>query len=294
MGPARAWKESAGDLRARLPGAPTASHPEGLPFVNALMHGSMSVELFCPRGEDRQVPHERDELYVVVGGTAVFERAGMRLPCAGGDVLFVPARMEHRFHDMSDDFTTWVVFWGRIGGEADDSGEIRVGDVDAALIAGQVGSGKTSVAIAIGEILDARGIAHAVIDLDWLCWVGPGISGPRLRALLADNLRSVASRCGAEGVERLVLSRAIADVAEVDTITEALGGRAPQVVVLDVPVATARRRVMDRAIGSVRDSDLAQLSHGLPELEGARIVQNHDRDVQATAQEILEHLGWLR
>jgi len=66
------------------------------------------------------------------------------------------------------------------------------------------------------------------------------------------------------------------------------------VVVHDVPVATARRRVMDRAIGSVRDSDLAQLSHGLPELEGARIVQNHDRDVQATAQEILEHLGWLR
>ena len=35
-----------------------------------------------------------------------------------GDVLFVPARSEHRFEDFSDDLGLWVVFWGPAGGEA--------------------------------------------------------------------------------------------------------------------------------------------------------------------------------
>jgi mannose-6-phosphate isomerase-like protein (cupin superfamily) len=35
-----------------------------------------------------------------------------------GDVLFVPAGVEHRFEDFSDDFVTWVVFYGPEGGEA--------------------------------------------------------------------------------------------------------------------------------------------------------------------------------
>jgi len=32
-------------------------------------------------------------------------------------VLFVPARVEHRFEEFSDDFATWVIFWGPKGGE---------------------------------------------------------------------------------------------------------------------------------------------------------------------------------
>jgi uncharacterized protein YjlB len=34
-----------------------------------------------------------------------------------GDVLFVPARMEHRFEAMSGDFAVWVMFYGPAGGE---------------------------------------------------------------------------------------------------------------------------------------------------------------------------------
>ena len=32
-------------------------------------------------------------------------------------VLFVPAGVEHRFDDFSDDFAAWVVFFGPKGGE---------------------------------------------------------------------------------------------------------------------------------------------------------------------------------
>jgi mannose-6-phosphate isomerase-like protein (cupin superfamily) len=77
----------------------------------------MSVEVFAPRGEDRQQPHEQDELYFVVAGTAALVRGGDRLEVASGDVLFVPAREPHRFEAMSTDFVTWVVFWGPSGGE---------------------------------------------------------------------------------------------------------------------------------------------------------------------------------
>jgi mannose-6-phosphate isomerase-like protein (cupin superfamily) len=34
-----------------------------------------------------------------------------------GDALFVPAGMKHRFENFSDDFATWIMFYGPEGGE---------------------------------------------------------------------------------------------------------------------------------------------------------------------------------
>jgi len=39
---------------------------------------------------------------------------------APGDMLFVPAKMEHRFEDFSADFATWVLFYGPTGGEREN------------------------------------------------------------------------------------------------------------------------------------------------------------------------------
>ncbi len=104
-------------LLARLPGRPTATWPDGEPFVEALRHGSMSVELFAPRGTDHQIPHAQDELYVILSGQAHFEHNGTITEAAAGDVLFVPAGDPHAFLGMSHDFMTWVIFWGPDGGE---------------------------------------------------------------------------------------------------------------------------------------------------------------------------------
>ncbi|MEZ5926832.1 MAG: cupin domain-containing protein [Hyphomicrobiaceae bacterium] len=110
-------KASLGDVLKRIPGARTAVWPNGEPFADALRHGSMSVEVFAPRGEDNQSPHEQDELYLVVSGSANFWHEGGTIPVTAGDVLFVAAGDRHRFSRMSDDFVTWVVFWGPKGGE---------------------------------------------------------------------------------------------------------------------------------------------------------------------------------
>ena len=64
------------EMLGRLPGPQTAEWPGGEPFVEGIRHGSLLVEVFAPRGEDTQTPHEQDELYIVVSGTASFEVRG--------------------------------------------------------------------------------------------------------------------------------------------------------------------------------------------------------------------------
>lgn len=82
-----------------------------------LEHGSLEVEIYAPRGEDLQQPHSRDELYVVISGTGFFRNGNECNPFGPGDLLFVPAGVVHRFEAFSDDFATWVVFYGPEGGE---------------------------------------------------------------------------------------------------------------------------------------------------------------------------------
>ena len=108
---------SLNDLIGQLWDVETDIYPDGEPFVNAVRSGTMSVELFAPRGEDLQQPHEQDELYIVINGTATLDLGDDEIRCAGGDVLFVEAEAKHRFVDMSNDFMTWAVFWGPPGGE---------------------------------------------------------------------------------------------------------------------------------------------------------------------------------
>lgn len=86
-------------------------------FVELLRHGTLSLELYAPRGEDPQQPHAQDELYVVQRGTGTFRRGQEVVAFGPGDVLLVPAGMEHRFESFSEDFLTWVIFWGPQGGE---------------------------------------------------------------------------------------------------------------------------------------------------------------------------------
>jgi mannose-6-phosphate isomerase-like protein (cupin superfamily) len=105
-------KASLNDLLAQLPS------PNGERFVQAMTHGTMSVELYSPLGRDPQQPHAQDELYFVIEGRSEFVRGSDRIHCEAGDVLFVPAGMVHRFEHFSADFKTWVVFWGPKGGEA--------------------------------------------------------------------------------------------------------------------------------------------------------------------------------
>ncbi|RIV17948.1 GNAT family N-acetyltransferase [Fibrisoma montanum] len=86
-------------------------------FATVFTHGTLLVEFYKPDKVDKQQPHDRDEVYVVVAGTGTFVCAGETMPFKPGDLLFVPAGTDHRFEQFSDDFATWVLFYGPVGGE---------------------------------------------------------------------------------------------------------------------------------------------------------------------------------
>ncbi|MBC7827153.1 MAG: cupin domain-containing protein [Chitinophagaceae bacterium] len=95
------------------------------PFTVMMKHGTMSVEYFAPQKTDTQSPHEQDELYVIARGHGQFNRNGEMIEFKAGDVLFVPTGMEHRFENFTDDFATWVIFYGKQGGEENLKLEVR-------------------------------------------------------------------------------------------------------------------------------------------------------------------------
>ena len=93
---------------------------EGKTFLQLFRHGTMSVEIYQPQGHDPQQPHLQDEIYVILSGSGTFQEGAAKYPFEAGDFLFVPAGVEHCFLDFTEDFKTWVIFYGAAGGEAQE------------------------------------------------------------------------------------------------------------------------------------------------------------------------------
>jgi mannose-6-phosphate isomerase-like protein (cupin superfamily) len=87
------------------------------PFLALFKHGTLEIEVYKPDKVDLQQPHTRDEVYIIISGSGEFLNDGVRTMFAVGDFLFVPAGIEHRFENFTDDFSTWVLFYGPEGGE---------------------------------------------------------------------------------------------------------------------------------------------------------------------------------
>lgn len=87
-------------------------------FKEMLKNGSLLVEIYKPDKQDLQNPHEQDELYVIISGSGDFILEDEKFDFQIGDLFFVPAGKEHRFENFTDDFSTWVIFYGPIGGES--------------------------------------------------------------------------------------------------------------------------------------------------------------------------------
>ena len=94
----------------------------GLRAVQLLKHGTMKAYFYEPRGEDKQLRHDQDEVYIVIAGSGTFaigcsEDSLKRISFGPGDAIFTPAGAVHRFEDFTDDVGTWIIMWGPQGGE---------------------------------------------------------------------------------------------------------------------------------------------------------------------------------
>ena len=101
----RKWKVSLAEGFARLPG------PNGERWATMLEAGKIEIEIYAPREKDPQNPHTRDEVYFVMLGSGKF-RNGTSIESFGpGDAIFVPAGVEHRFEEFTDDLVVWALFY---------------------------------------------------------------------------------------------------------------------------------------------------------------------------------------
>lgn len=88
--------------------------PPGRASAETLVHGDIEVRFTAQPTDGMQVPHERDEFYVVASGSGRYRVDGRDYSVGPGDLLFAAARAEHGFFARSADFAEWIVFYGPV------------------------------------------------------------------------------------------------------------------------------------------------------------------------------------
>jgi mannose-6-phosphate isomerase-like protein (cupin superfamily) len=68
------------------------------------------VIVLRPGEEDTQEPHSADELYYVIEGSGFMELGKSKKPVKKGSIIFVPARMRHRFYGNREDLVVLYMF----------------------------------------------------------------------------------------------------------------------------------------------------------------------------------------
>jgi mannose-6-phosphate isomerase-like protein (cupin superfamily) len=71
---------------------------------------SAGMYVLLPGEPDPQKPHDEDEVYVVLAGSASFTASDQTILVGPGTVIFVAAAEVHRFHDVTQRLEVVVVF----------------------------------------------------------------------------------------------------------------------------------------------------------------------------------------
>jgi mannose-6-phosphate isomerase-like protein (cupin superfamily) len=81
-------------------------------YLEFLRIPSMSAGIYVlsPGGTDPQKPHNEDEVYYVVRGRARMRIGAEEQEVHTGSVIFVEAKEEHRFFDVSEELFVLVFF----------------------------------------------------------------------------------------------------------------------------------------------------------------------------------------
>jgi adenylylsulfate kinase-like enzyme len=169
-----------------------------------------------------------------------------------------------------------------------------VSHAEGVLITGVYGSGKSSVAAEIAYLLEQHGERFALLDLDYLSWVGPD-TGDRAAEieLLSQNLAAIVPNYRRIALTLFVLAYFVRDAAEVQSIRAALD-LPLKVVRLAVPLAVIEQRLASDVTSGRRD-DLHEAAEQIATAEGVGLEDAtiaNDRPVHVVAQEIMAFLGW--
>lgn len=71
---------------------------------------SVGVYNLPANATDKQQPHSEDEIYYIVSGRAIIKVGAEERQVEPGSVIYVAANVEHRFHSITENLTTLVIF----------------------------------------------------------------------------------------------------------------------------------------------------------------------------------------
>jgi mannose-6-phosphate isomerase-like protein (cupin superfamily) len=84
----------------------------GNPYLEFMTVPDLSVGLYvlAVGQPDLQQPHGEDEVYYVVSGAGMITVGDEVRDVRPGSIVFVAAKVPHRFHDITEDLTLFVAF----------------------------------------------------------------------------------------------------------------------------------------------------------------------------------------
>ena len=80
--------------------------------AEVFVDGDLEIRFAARPTNGPQVPHLRDEFYVVAAGTGRYRVEDKVSDVSAGDLLFSATHVAHGFEDISEDFSVWVMFYG--------------------------------------------------------------------------------------------------------------------------------------------------------------------------------------
>ncbi len=172
--------------------------------------------------------------------------------------------------------------------------------VEALLIGGRAGVGKTTVGWEVSARLRAAGVAHAVVEGDYLGQIHPAPDGdPRRAGITERNLRAVWANFADQGCRRLIYTNTVSVLPAATGMFERAMGPGVRLVrvLLTATDDTARARLTGREIGSELEGELAAGLRKARLLEREATadtvrVATDGRAVTEIAREVVAATGW--
>ncbi len=182
---------------------------------------------------------------------------------------------------------------------SDGSGDAGTGRRRLLLIGGGSGTGKTTIGWEVSVILQRHGIAHCVLEGDYMDQVHPAPPGdPHRSGITERNVAAIWANYAALGHHRLVYTNTVS-VLEGDMLRRAMGGGDIGVtrILLTAGEATMRARLAVRETGSQLLPHVERGLRAAVRLDaeapaGTVRVATDDRTVEEVAARVVAATGW--
>ena len=166
------------------------------------------------------------------------------------------------------------------------------------VISGPCGAGKSTVGFECLELLEARGIAAAMIDAELAYFHPKPHDDPQGTRVAEQALAAVVPVYAAAGIQRLLLPRVIERPRHLDIVRAAAPEARFQVAWLDVPPERVAERLAARELGGAHDWHLQRAeeirSNALAYDDDLfDFIVDGDRTVREVSQDVLTNAGWL-